>query len=85
MLSRRRLLTAALLAPALSWASGTPVPQRLAVLDWGLAGDDPRPRRDAGRRFGAGVVSQADPHPALPKTVQDLGLLFQPNLKRSTR
>lgn len=37
MLSRRRLLTAALLAPALSWASGTPVPQRLAVLDWGLA------------------------------------------------
>jgi iron complex transport system substrate-binding protein len=36
MLSRRRLLTAALLAPALSWASSSPVPQRLAVLDWGL-------------------------------------------------
>lgn len=81
MLSRRRLLTAALLAPALSWASGTPVPQRLAVLDWGLAetilalGVTP-----------AGVSAPAwyrklIPTPALPQTVQDLGLLFQPNLE----
>lgn len=81
MLSRRRLLTAALLAPALSWASGTPVPQRLAVLDWGLAETI----------LALGVtpagVSAPDwyrkliPTPALPKTVQDLGLLFQPNLE----
>lgn len=81
MLSRRRLLTAALLAPALSWASGTPVPRRLAVLDWGLAetilalGVTP-----------AGVSAPAwyrklIPTPALPQTVQDLGLLFQPNLE----
>ncbi|HHG8773423.1 TPA: ABC transporter substrate-binding protein [Raoultella planticola] len=81
MLSRRRLLTAALLAPALSWASGTPAPRRLAVLDWGLAE----------MILALGVtpagVSAPDwyrkliPTPALPQTVQDLGLLFQPNLE----
>ncbi len=81
MLSRRRLLAAALLAPALSWASGSPVPQRLAVLDWGLTemilalGVTP-----------AGVSAPAwyrklIPVPTLPATVQDLGLLFQPNLE----
>jgi len=81
MLSRRRLLTAALLAPALSWASSTPVPQRLAVLDWGLT------EMILALGITPAGVSAPDwyrkliPMPALPPTVQDLGLLFQPNLE----
>lgn len=80
MLSRRRLLAAALLAPSLSWAS-TAAPRRLAVLDWGLTemilalGITP-----------AGVCApdwyrKLIPIPVLPTVVQDLGLLFQPNLE----
>ena len=81
MLSRRRLLTAALLAPAIAWAGSSSVPRRLAVLDWGLTE----------MLLALGVtpagVSAPDwyrkliPTPALPPTVQDLGLLFQPNLE----
>lgn len=81
MLSRRRLLTAALLAPALSWASSSPVPQRLAVLDWGLT------EMILALGITPAGVSAPDWYrklisvPTLPATVQDLGLLFQPNLE----
>ncbi|HIE8662762.1 iron-siderophore ABC transporter substrate-binding protein [Klebsiella variicola] len=75
------MLTAALLAPALSWANSTPVPQRLAVLDWGLT------EMILALGITPAGVSAPDwyrkliPTPVLPPTVQDLGLLFQPNLE----
>ncbi|WP_312656480.1 iron-siderophore ABC transporter substrate-binding protein [Kluyvera ascorbata] len=81
MLSRRTLLTAALLAPAMSWAGSAAAPQRLAVLDWGLT------EMILALGITPAGVSVPDwyrkliPQPALPSTVQDLGLLFQPNLE----
>ncbi|HAT4912880.1 TPA: iron-siderophore ABC transporter substrate-binding protein [Serratia marcescens] len=81
MLSRRRLLTALLLAPLYAWADAGRPPQKLAVLDWGLTeillalGVTP-----------AGVSApdwyrKLIPTPALPASALDLGLLFQPNLE----
>lgn len=81
MLSRRRLLTALLLAPLYARAGASRPPQKLAVLDWGLTeillalGVTP-----------AGVSApdwyrKLIPTPALPASVLDLGLLFQPNLE----
>ncbi|HAY0632805.1 TPA: iron-siderophore ABC transporter substrate-binding protein [Serratia marcescens] len=81
MLSRRRLLTALLLAPLYARADASRPPQKLAVLDWGLTeillalGVTP-----------AGVSApdwyrKLIPTPALPASALDLGLLFQPNLE----
>ncbi|AWQ48669.1 Ferric hydroxamate ABC transporter [Klebsiella oxytoca] len=81
MLSRRRLLTALLLAPLCARATAGRPPQKLAVLDWGLTeillalGVTP-----------AGVSApdwyrKLIPTPELPASVLDLGLLFQPNLE----
>ena len=81
MLSRRRLLTALLLAPLYARAVAGRPPQKLAVLDWGLTeillalGVTP-----------AGVSApdwyrKLIPTPALPASALDLGLLFQPNLE----
>ncbi|QLJ66788.1 iron-siderophore ABC transporter substrate-binding protein [Serratia marcescens] len=81
MLSRRRLLTALLLAPLYARADAGRPPQKLAVLDWGLTeillalGVTP-----------AGVSApdwyrKLIPTPALPASALDLGLLFQPNLE----
>lgn len=81
MLSRRRLLTALLLAPLCARADAGRPPQKLAVLDWGLTeillalGVTP-----------AGVSApdwyrKLIPTPALPASALDLGLLFQPNLE----
>lgn len=81
MLSRRRLLTALLLAPLYARADAGRPSQKLAVLDWGLTeillalGVTP-----------AGVSApdwyrKLIPTPALPASALDLGLLFQPNLE----
>lgn len=82
MLSRRRLLTLALAAPFIGAAGAVPgVPQRIAMLDWGLTE----------LILALGVTPQAVSAPdwyrkligtpELPSSVVDIGLLFQPNLE----
>lgn len=82
MLTRRRLLTLALVAPFIGVARAQDkVPQHLAVLDWGLTE----------LILALGVIPQSISAPSwyrkligipeLPASVIDIGLLFQPNLE----
>lgn len=80
MVTRRTLLTAALLAPFAAKANLRRQP-KLAVLDWGLTemllALDITPAAVAAPAWYRRLI----PTPVLPPQVVDLGLLFQPNME----
>jgi len=82
MLTRRRLLTLAMVVPFIGTAMAAgPVAKRIAVLDWGLT--------ELLLSLGITPLAVSAPDwyrrligiPALPAEVVDIGLLFQPNLE----